>query len=178
MTVRDKDNDVADAFLIPLSAASAELKEPSQLPQKTLMEAVKLKPRHGHSRSSSDTSNQSSSFDNERPSQDDDDIDNTPATSYGGFLSSHSEASAGPKSDSSHLSNINLLSSARSVASDDPSRMDELNEEVEALFDKFLPDFQAQQDETGKTQHGAEPTLLSRNLPPFYLSLRGRGITL
>ena len=58
-----------------------------------------------------------------------------------------------------------LLNSGVSAASDDPSRTDELTQEVEALFDKFLPDFQAQQDESEKSEQGAEPTLLSRNLP-------------
>lgn len=128
-----------------------------------LLEAVKLRPSHSRNQSDSDISTQSSGFDDERPSQDNDDIDNTPATSFGGFLSTASEASAGPKSDSSHLSNVVLLSSALSVASEDPDRMGELKQEVEALFDKFLPDFQVKQDRD--PQHGAEPTLLSRNLP-------------
>ena len=146
-------------------AAQYSLDEASQPVQRGLMEAVKLKPRHGRSRSDSDTSEQSSGFDDERPSQDEDDIDNTPATSYGGFLSTRSDFSAGPKSDSSHLSNVVLLNSGLSVASEDPDRMDELRQEVEALFDKFLPDFQTQQDDSHKTQHASEPTLLSRNLP-------------
>lgn len=143
---------------------SSSLSHPSQA---GLMEPVMLKPHSSgnHSRSGSDTSDQSSSFDHERRSQDDDDIDNTPATSYGGFLSNRSDISAAPKSDSSRLSNVVLLNSGVSAASDDPSRTDELTQEVEALFDKFLPDFQAQQDESEKSEQGAEPTLLSRNLP-------------
>ncbi|SPO21139.1 uncharacterized protein UTRI_00616 [Ustilago trichophora] len=165
-----KDGDVADVASVPdhvdpeLSTHS-DHDRPAQPLQKGLMEAVKLKPRHIRSQSDSDTSEQSSSFDDERPSQDEDDIDNTPATSYGGFLSARSDASAGPKSDSSHLSNVVLLNSGLSVASEDPERMDELRQEVEALFDKFLPDFQTQQDDNDKSQHRAEPTLLSRNLP-------------
>lgn len=130
------------------------------------MEAVKLKPRHGRSPSDSSASQQSSGFDEERPSQDEDDIDNTPATSYGGFLSTCGDTSTGPKSDSSHLSNAMLLNSGLSVASEDPSRMEELKQEVEALFDKFLPDFQAQQDDRNEeAQNQSHPTLLSRNLP-------------
>ncbi|TKY90769.1 hypothetical protein EX895_000767 [Sporisorium graminicola] len=132
-----------------------------------LMEAVKLKPRHGRTPSDSSASQQSSSFDEERPSQDEDDLDNTPATSYGGFLSSRSDASAGPKSDCSHLSNVVLINSGLSVSSEDPSRMDELTQEVEALFEKFLPDFQAQQDDSSSEEAQLQnpPTLLSRNLP-------------
>ncbi|KAJ1030144.1 hypothetical protein NDA16_001056 [Ustilago loliicola] len=150
-----------------INPSATDLDKLSRASPKGLVEAVKLKPRHSHSRSDSDSdsSNQSSDFDHERPSQDDDDIDNTPATSYGGFLSTRSDISAGPKSDSSHLSNVVLLNSGLSVASEDPQRMDELRQEVEALFDKFLPDFQAQQDEDDKANQQAEPTLLSRNLP-------------
>ncbi|SPO20220.1 uncharacterized protein UTRI_00616_B [Ustilago trichophora] len=165
-----KDSDVADASSVsdqidPKLSSHSDHDTPPQPLQKGLMEAVKLKPRHTRSRSESDTSEQSSGFDDERPSQDEDDIDNTPATSYGGFLSTRSDFSVGPKSDSSHLSNVVLLNSGLSVASEDPERMDELRQEVEALFDKFLPDFQTQQDDNDKSQQGAEPTLLSRNLP-------------
>ncbi|KAJ1028862.1 hypothetical protein NDA18_002886 [Ustilago nuda] len=139
--------------------------ELSETPSRDLMEAAKFKPRQSHSRSDSESSHQSSGFDHERPSQDDDDIDNTPATSYGGFLSTRSDISAGPKSDSSHISNVVLLNSGLSVASEDPQRKEELRQEVEALFDKFLPDFQAQQDEDDRSHQETEPTLLSRNLP-------------
>ncbi|SNX81873.1 uncharacterized protein MEPE_00578 [Melanopsichium pennsylvanicum] len=167
-----KESEVAGAPLaahanVDPSTHSDDTEPPSQSPQKPhLMEAVKLKPRHARSPSDSDVSEQSSGFDDERPSQDDDDIDNTPATSYGGFLSGRSDISAGPKSDSSRVSNVKLLNnSGLSVASDDPDRMDELTQEVEALFEKFLPDFQTQQDESEKSHSQGEPTLLSRNLP-------------
>ncbi|EST06477.1 hypothetical protein PSEUBRA_004378 [Kalmanozyma brasiliensis GHG001] len=130
-----------------------------------LMDAVHLKPRHGRTQSDSDNSAASFDFDEERPSQDDDDIDNTPATSYGGFLSTRSDVSADAKSESSQLSNILPLNCGLSVASEDPGRMEELKHEVEALFDRFIPDFQAQQDDSGKADQQDEPTLLSRNLP-------------
>lgn len=131
---------------------------------KELLDAVNLKPRHGRTQSDSDNSAASFDFDEECPSQDADDIDNTPATSYGGFLSAHADLSAEAKSESSQFSNIFAINSGRSVASDDPGRMEELKQEVEALFDRFLPDFQAQQDES-EVRGNAEPTLLSRNLP-------------
>ncbi|GAC73781.1 hypothetical protein PANT_9d00263 [Moesziomyces antarcticus T-34] len=153
----------------PPSIRDAKHDDPLKPPQNALMAAVQLKPSHPRSRSGSDSSHPSSDFDHERPSQDDDDIDNTPATSYGGFLSTRSDISAGPKSDSSHLSHIGFLNSAHSVAASDDelNRMDEVRQEVEALFEKFLPDFQVHQDDDQSSQHGqdAEPTLLSRNLP-------------
>ena len=133
--------------------------------QNGLLEAVKLRPRHERSPSDSSTSQQSSGFDEERPSQDEDDIDNTPATSYGGFLSTRSNVSGGPKSDSSHLSNVVLLNSGLSVASDDPGRMEELKQEVEGLFERFVPEFHVQHDETDNAHHQSQPTVLSRNLP-------------
>ncbi|KAJ9476636.1 hypothetical protein PHBOTO_000296 [Pseudozyma hubeiensis] len=138
-----------------------------------LMEAVKLRPRHARNPSDSSTSEQSSGFDEERPSQDDDDIDNTPATSFGGFLASRSDSSEGPRSECSHVSSAILLNSGLSAASDDPSRMDELRQEVTALFDKFLPDFQASQDVSEITDRHTEPTLLCRDLPAI-LSEFGR----
>ncbi|SAM61423.1 uncharacterized protein UBRO_12331 [Ustilago bromivora] len=163
-----KGNEPAEAASAPnqtiIDSSDPKL-ELSEAPPRGLMEAVKFKPRDSHSRSDSESSHQSSGFDHERPSQDDDDIDNTPATSYGGFLSTRSDISAGPKSDSSHLSNVVLLNSGLSVASEDPQRKEELRQEVEALFDKFLPAFQAQQDEDDRSHQETEPTLLSRNLP-------------
>ncbi|SJX60590.1 uncharacterized protein SRS1_11819 [Sporisorium reilianum f. sp. reilianum] len=156
-------SDHADAY----ASTQDNLDDHTKAASTGLMEAVKLRPRHGRTPSDSSASQQSSGFDEERPSQDEDDIDNTPATSYGGFLSTRSDVSAGPKSDCSHLSNVVLLNSGLSVASEDPSRMEELKQEVEALFDKFLPDFQVQQDDSisEEAQQQSQPTLLSRNLP-------------
>lgn len=146
-------------------ATQRRLDDTTQSAPKGLMEAVKLKPRHARSPSDSSTSEQSSGFDDEQPSQDDQDIDNTPATSFGGSLAPRSDASIEHKSDCSHLSNAVLLNSGLSAASDDSSRLDELRQEVEALFDKFLPDFQTKQDEKEAADHSTEPTLLCRDLP-------------
>ncbi len=78
-------------------AAGKPFSEPVQVEgTKELLDAVKLKPRHGRTQSDSDNSAASFDFDEERPSQDDDDIDNTPATSYGGFLSAHGDLSRRP----------------------------------------------------------------------------------
>ncbi|PWY98794.1 hypothetical protein BCV70DRAFT_164170 [Testicularia cyperi] len=140
-----------------------------------LMEPAELRARTKHVRkdstSTSESSSHSSDFDREGPSQDDFDIDNTPATSYGGFAHNRSDnrsdaGSTSNKSDAaSQLSNAVLAgSSLPSLGTDDdPGRIQELNHEVESLFDKLLPEMQARPD--GDNSTAAEPTLLSRNLP-------------
>lgn len=109
--------------------------------------------------SSSDVqSDTSSDFDHAHRSID---IDDTPATLQDDLLTSRSDAGSIHKSQDSSILPSAMFAATDTEAYGDDARVDELQQEIAGLFDRFLPDIHNEQD-FGSSQ---EPALPSRRLP-------------